>query len=86
MDCTNFRRHHASWREGRRGAIDAAMHAHVGECPPCAAYDRALRVGVSLLRRAEIAPSPGFMERLEERLKESPAAPADEHDPADPSY
>jgi hypothetical protein len=68
MDCTNFRRHHAAWREGRRVSLDRAMAEHAASCPSCARYDRALRVGVELLQQAEIEPSPRFMERLERRL------------------
>ena len=75
MDCTNFRRHHAAWREGRRASLDRAMAEHAADCPACARFDRALRVGVELLQQAEIEPSPRFMERLERRLAAAESEP-----------
>lgn len=77
MDCTNFRRHHAAWREGRRASLDEAMLAHVAECSTCAAFDRALRVGVAVLKESEIEPSPGFAAALEAKLRQAGAASTD---------
>ena len=77
MDCTNFRRHHAAWREGRRASLEEAMLAHVAECQGCAAFDRALRVGVAILKEAEIEPSPGFGAALEARIRRAAVAPPD---------
>ena len=77
MECINFRRHHAGWREGRRASLDVAMREHAAACPSCGRYDRALRIGTDLLRRGEIEPSAGFAERLARRIREAPALEPD---------
>jgi len=49
----------------------AAVAAHLGECPTCAAHVEALREARSLLQQAEpLAPSPQFERRLEARLRQ----------------
>ncbi len=45
------------------------MDDHIEICPACAAYDRAVREGVESLRGELILPTPGFHDRLAERLR-----------------
>ena len=68
MRCREFRRLYSAYRDGSDPTISAAMEDHIESCASCAAYDRALRHGVEVLRGARLNPSPDFMERLNARL------------------
>jgi len=68
MRCREFRQLYSAYRDGSDPAISAEMDDHIEACSDCAAYDRALRHGVEVLRGARLDPSPDFMDRLNARL------------------
>ncbi|TFG50337.1 MAG: zf-HC2 domain-containing protein [Gemmatimonadales bacterium] len=68
MTCSEFRRLYSAYRDEHEPSLAAAMDDHLEVCPPCAAFDRAVRDGVDALRGASVAPSDAFDSRLEARL------------------
>lgn len=81
MDCRDFRRRYTAYRDQHDPELAAEMDDHLEVCPACAAYDRAVREGVETLRGEAITPSPGFLVRLEERIRSGEIVP----DPIPPS-
>jgi anti-sigma factor RsiW len=75
MDCRQFHRQYAVYRDGHDPALAAEMDDHIEACPRCAAFDRAVREGVDALRGSQMTPSDDFLVRLEERLQSSEAVP-----------
>lgn len=81
MDCRDFRRRYTAYRDQHDPELAAEMDDHLEVCPACAAYDRAVREGVEALRGEAITPSPGFLVRLEQRIRSGETVP----DPIPPS-
>lgn len=75
MRCREFRRLYSAYRDGSDPTVSAEMEDHIEGCGPCAAYDRALRHGVEVLRGARLSPSPDFMKRLNARLASGETVP-----------
>jgi anti-sigma factor RsiW len=75
MDCRQFHRQYAVYRDGYDPALAAEMDDHIEACPRCAAFDRAVREGVDALRGSQMIPSADFLFRLEQRLQSSEAVP-----------
>lgn len=75
MNCRQFHRQYAAYRDAHDPALAAEMDDHLDACPRCAAFDRALREGVDHLRVGQLTPSPDFLERLEERLQSNESVP-----------
>ena len=75
MNCRQFQRLYSAYRDGHDPALAAEMDDHLEACPRCAAFDRAVRDGVDVLRDAPVAPSPDFLPRLEARLASGETIP-----------
>ena len=75
MDCREFRRRYSAYRDLHDPELAADMDDHIEVCPACAAYDRAVREGVDALRGELILPTPGFHDRLAERLRSDEPVP-----------
>ncbi len=75
MTCADFRRRYSAYRDGTDPELAAEMDDHMEDCPACAAYDRAVREGVEVLRRAVVLPSPGFARRLARRIATAGTVP-----------
>jgi len=75
MDCQQFHRQYAAYRDGHEPALAAEMDDHIEACPRCAAFDRAVREGVAALRGSQMIPSADFLARLEERLQSTESVP-----------
>jgi len=75
MNCREFRRQYSAYRDGHDPALAAGMDDHIEACAACAAFDRAVRDGVDVLRGEEMIPSPDFLVRLAERLESTEAVP-----------
>jgi anti-sigma factor RsiW len=75
MNCRQFHRQYAAYRDAHDPALAAEMDDHLDTCPRCAAFDRALREGVDHLKVGQLTPSPDFLERLEERLLSNEVVP-----------
>ena len=75
MDCRQFHRQYAAYRDGHEPALAAEMDDHIEACPRCAAFDRAVREGVAELRGSQLVPSADFLARLEERLQSPEVVP-----------
>jgi len=75
MLCRDFVKNYSAYRDGLDPELAAEMEDHLEECPSCAAFDRAVRDGVELLRGETIQPSEDFLARLEARLAEEAPAP-----------
>src|SRR5574338_673700 len=75
MNCRQFHRQYAAYRDGHDPALAAEMDDHLDACPRCAAFARALREGVDHLKQGQLAPSHEFLVRLEERLSSNEAVP-----------
>lgn len=67
-ECTTFRDNYNVYRDRIAGPLLDILDRHRSTCPHCAAFDRALDAGVTLLRQARITTSPAFLERLFHRL------------------
>ncbi len=55
--CRDVRRHLSDYRDALPGAPRERIEAHLQECQRCAAFHRALEIGVRVLRAAELAPT-----------------------------
>lgn len=75
MDCPEFRRQYSAYRDGHDPALAADMDDHIETCAQCAAYDRAIREGVELLRGSTVAPSADFLPRLAARIASGEQVP-----------
>ncbi len=75
MDCQEFRRRYSAYRDEHDPALAADMDDHIELCPSCAAYDRAVREGVEVLRGEQVTPSPEFESRLALRLASAESVP-----------
>src|SRR5512143_559818 len=75
MNCRQFHRQYAAYRDGHDPALAAEMDDHLDACPRCAGFDRALREGVDALKGGQLAPSAEFLARLEERLQSNESVP-----------
>jgi anti-sigma factor RsiW len=75
MNCRQFQRQYAAYRDGHDPALAAEMDDHIEACPRCAAFDRAVREGVDALRGGQMAPSADFLARLEVRLQSAESVP-----------
>jgi hypothetical protein len=75
MNCRQFHRKYAIYRDGHDPALAAEMDDHIEGCPRCAAFDRAVREGVEALRGSQLQPSSEFLTRLEERLQTGEVVP-----------
>ncbi len=75
MNCRQFHRQYAAYRDGHDPALAAEMDDHLDACPRCAAFDRALREGIHALKGSQLAPSAEFLARLEERLQSNESVP-----------
>jgi len=69
MNCREFRHRFSDYRDGHDPELAARMDDHMETCPRCAAFERAVREGVAVLRVGRLEPSPGFMERLAQRIR-----------------
>lgn len=74
MDCRTFRKTHVAFVDGAMDIrAEAVRFEHVEMCAHCARLDIAVRRGLLVARNLpQITPSPGFMMRLEVRLKSNP--------------
>lgn len=72
MDCRTFREKHVGFVDDTLAAIDMdAMRRHARQCPACAKHDTSIRRSLLIVRNVPtIEPSPDFMARLNERLRE----------------
>lgn len=71
MRCPEFLDRYSDFRDGLVMAPRELrrFRRHLALCPSCRAYDQAVREAVATLQSTpEVAPSPGFRERLERRL------------------
>lgn len=68
MNCREFRRRFSDYRDGHDPELAALMDDHLESCHACAAFDRAFRAGVDLLRIHQLKPTSRFMERLARRI------------------
>lgn len=68
MRCQDFHTHYSAWRDGLEPGRAFEMEQHLEACPACQAHHEALHHGVSILFESEVEPSPGFADRLEQRL------------------
>ncbi len=75
MLCRDFRRQYSEYRDGHDPALAAEMDDHLEGCQGCAAFDRALREGISSLQSGRPALSGDFMDRLEVRLASAEPVP-----------
>lgn len=75
IDCREFRRRYSAYRDAHDPELAAEMDDHLEVCPTCAAFDRAVREGVEALRGEQVAPSVGFMSRLESRIESGELVP-----------
>jgi anti-sigma factor RsiW len=75
MDCRQFHRQYAAYRDGHDPALAAEMDDHIEACPRCATFDRAVREGVDALRGSQMSPSADFLPRLEARLQSRESVP-----------
>ncbi len=75
MNCRQFHRQYAAYRDGHDPALAAEMDDHLDMCPRCAAFDRAVREGVDALMGDQLQPSAEFLTRLEARLQSTEAVP-----------
>lgn len=75
MNCRQFHRHYSAYRDGHDPALAAEMDDHLEACPRCAAFDRAVRDGVDVLRDLRVTPSSDFLPRLEARLASGETVP-----------
>lgn len=75
MNCRQFHRQYAAYRDGHDPALAAEMDDHLDACPRCAAFDRAVRDGVEALRGGLVLPSEEFLARLEARLHSNEPVP-----------
>ena len=66
--CRDYRRLYSSYRDGTDPSLTIEMRDHSDACAECAAYDRALRHGVDVLRGVRVDPSPDFLARLNARI------------------
>jgi hypothetical protein len=69
MDCREFRQRYSAYRDAHDPELAAEMDDHLEVCQWCTAYDRAVREGVEALRGEQVAPSPDFLARLEQRIQ-----------------
>ena len=76
MDCRTFHKHHLAYMDGTLASVERdAMGEHAGTCQPCATHDTRIRRSLMVARSLRpIAPSAGFAERLEHRLRDARAA------------
>ncbi len=76
MDCREFRNKHVGYVDDTLSAVETeAMRKHRDACPACSRHDTAVRRGLLLVRnlpRVEV--SADFMARLNDRLRNMPAA------------
>ncbi len=72
MDCRDFKENHFAFVDDTLAGIElVAMTRHIAECESCAKHDAIVRRALLLFRNLPpIEPSPGFREKLEERLRE----------------
>lgn len=69
MRCKDFLEQYSAYRDGLVPELKAAMQAHLETCASCRASDRAVRLGVDVLRDSRVQTSPGFEESLQARLE-----------------
>lgn len=71
MDCKHFRDNHFAFVDDTLPGIElVGMQMHLNDCESCAKHDATVRRSLMLFRSLPaIQPSPGFSERLEQKLK-----------------
>lgn len=75
MDCRHFRRNHLAYVDGSLSQPERElMRDHADSCGACSTHDTRVRRSLMIAHNLPaIQPSPGFAERLEQRLREAKA-------------
>ncbi|MDT8436708.1 MAG: zf-HC2 domain-containing protein [Gemmatimonadota bacterium] len=70
MSCDRFLQSYSEFRDGLLGAAEEGeLRAHLEDCPRCARFDRAVRLGVDVLQSMPPeCPEEDFLPRLRHRL------------------
>lgn len=72
MNCREFGRYYSDFRDGNDPELAHRMREHSSACRQCRSHDRALQIGVELLRVSEIEPSDGLVHALSARFNVRP--------------